>query len=104
MNLAGGSARLSYSAMAVTLGYSVVGERSNHLFVHGNDGDGVSSSGRRLGQAGVGLICVLPDCGGHGRSGIGASHEMGQPLSADLAIYRALGPITPISLGFLRFR
>jgi pimeloyl-ACP methyl ester carboxylesterase len=75
---------LTYQRGGHTLAYSVVGEGSPVLFIHGATGTGEYEWGRLAGRLAARHRCVLPDLCGHGRSDHRPSGYSGQEVAADL--------------------
>jgi pimeloyl-ACP methyl ester carboxylesterase len=81
---AGACRRLTYERDGLSLGYSVVGDGSPILFVHGATATGEFEWGQLAVQLSPRYRCVLPDLRGHGRSGFRRSDTAGEAVCADL--------------------
>jgi len=80
----GGRSVLTYEHDGLTLGYSVVGEGSPVLFVHGATGTGEFEWGGLASRLSPRFRCVLPDLRGHGRSAYRRSGYTGNAVCGDL--------------------
>src|ERR1700716_784212 len=80
----GAADRFTYERDGLTLAYSVVGDGSPIVFVHGATATGEFEWGRLAARLAPRYRCILPDLRGHGRSGFRESDNTGEEIRADL--------------------
>lgn len=85
----------------IALAYSIIGDGSPVLFVHGATATGEFEWGQLAGELASRHRCVLPDLCGHGRSEHRPSGYSGQEVAADLRhLIDHLGLSRPHIVGF----